>query len=195
MSSSHPPAEAPRPGIARPTGLVDGVVVGLGAAGALAVAAGHRATPLLAAALAGAVVVSAWLSIIDFREHRLPNRIVGPLAAAATAVVVVAGLAEGDPARTARALGLGLAVSAVLLAANLLGGMGMGDVKYGFPVGVLVGWFGWDALVVTILVTTAAGGLVAVGLLVRGLGRGHHLSYGPYMALGLVAGLLAAAPW
>ncbi len=195
MSSRHDPASGPVAPAAVPHRIRDGLVAAIGAASAMAVLFGHRTSPAGAVALSGVVAVSTWLAIIDFREHRLPNRIVGPLAAAVTVGVVVAGAVDGDLGRTGRAIGLGLAVVAVLLVANLVGGLGMGDVKYGFPVGVAVGWFGWDALSVTVLATTISGAIVAIAMLVRGRGRNQHLSYGPYMAIGLVAGLLVAAPW
>lgn len=174
--------------------LRDGLAVLVGVGAAVAVLLLHRSNPLTALGTAGVVLVSTWLAVIDFREHRLPNRIVGPLAGAVAAWVVVAGLVEGDLGRTIRALGFGLVVAGFLLVASIVGGLGMGDVKYGFPMAATVGWFGWDALSVTIVVTTVSGAAVAIVMLVIGRGRGAHLSYGPYMALGLACGLLAAAP-
>ena len=164
----------------------------IGFAGAVAIAWRHRSSAFAVVALPAVVAVSAWLSIIDFREHRLPNRIVGPLAAAVTVGVVAAGLVADDLDRSARAIGFGLVLSAVLLAASLIGGLGMGDVKYGYPMAATVGWFGWDALSTAIVVTTVSGAAVATILLVAGRGRQHQLSYGPYMALGLVVGLVVA---
>lgn len=162
----------------------------VGAASVVAVGWVHRSTPVGAAGLMAVVAVSAWLAAIDFREHRLPNRIVGPLALAVTIGVLVAGAIADDPGRAGRAIGFGLALSAVLLAVNVIDALGMGDVKYGYPMATAVGWFGWNALAVAILVMTVGGGLVAVAALMSGKGRRHRLSYGPYMALGLVAGLL-----
>lgn len=175
------------------------MVAAAGLAGAVGVLIGHWSAtvggPAMALFLALVVLVSAWLAVIDFREHRLPNRIVGPLAVAVVLAVLLVGLAEDDLGRAGRALGLGLTISAFLLLANIIGGLGMGDVKYGFPMAATVGWFGWDALSITIVVTTLAGAVVAGAMLLAGRGRSHRLSYGPYMALGLVGGLLAAAPW
>lgn len=167
-------------------------MVGVGLAATALVGWLHRARPLEGLALAVVVAVSTWLSVIDFREHRLPNRIVGPLAVAITVVIGLGGLAEDDLGRAGRAMAFGLVASTVLLVANLIGGLGMGDVKYGYPVAATVGWFGWDALAVTILVTAFSGGLVGAVLLAIGRGRNYALSYGPFMALGLVAGLVAA---
>jgi len=52
----------------------------------------HRSNPVAAVALAGGVATLGALAAIDFRTHRMPNRIVGPLAAAAVAADFVAGL-------------------------------------------------------------------------------------------------------
>lgn len=181
--------------MAGPHRLRDGMVTLIGAGAAVAILVGYRDRPLGAFCLAAVILASTWLSVIDFREHRLPNRIVGPLAAAVASGVIIAGVAEDDLSRSWRALGFGLAVAVILLVANIAGGLGMGDVKYGFPMAATVGWFGWDALSITILITTAAGALVAIAMLLAGRGRNQHLSYGPYMALGLAGGLLITAPW
>lgn len=166
------------------------------AAGGLAVAVvawAHRSTPLTAAALALVVAVSVRLAVIDLREHRLPNRIVGPLAAAVTAGLVVGGLGGGDPGRTARAVGLGLITSAVLLAGHLARGVGMGDVKYGYAAGATLGWFGLDALRLGAVATLASAGLGAALLLAGGAGRQHRFAFGPFLVAGLVAGLVLGA--
>ncbi|MGH1489001.1 MAG: prepilin peptidase [Acidimicrobiales bacterium] len=184
-----------------PTGLLaaaehtgrDRLVAAIGVAGAVAVFLSHRATPVTAVGLVVVVAVSTWLSIIDFREHRLPNQIVGPLAVAVTVAVIVGSLIEDDLWRGGRAVGFGLAVTAILLLANVLGGMGMGDVKYGFPWATTIGWFGWPPLSIAIMVTTISGALVAVAVLIGRRSGDESLSYGPYMALGLIGGLLAAA--
>ena len=185
--SSPPAPDSPGPAPTR-----DRLLIAVGVVATALVLWSHRDAPLRAPWLAAILLVSTWLAVIDAREHRLPNRIVGPLAAGVTVVVAVAGWADGDLARGWRALAMGVAASAILLLVNLIGGLGMGDVKYGYPAAATVGWFGADALVVAALVTTMVGGLVAALVLARGRGWGHRLSYGPFMALGLAAGLFAA---
>lgn len=170
---------------------VDRVLVGVGVVLALAVAWAHRETPLLAGGLLGVVLVSARLSSIDFRVHRLPNRIVGRLALCVTFGIVVAGGLEGDVGRAAIALlaGCGCCIGLFLIA--ITGSLGVGDAKYGYCVAAVLGWFGWPAAQVALVVTSLASGLVAATLLAIGTGH-RRMAYGPYMALGLVAGLVHA---
>jgi len=145
---------------------------------------------LLAAGLVGIVLVSGWLSLIDIREHRLPNRIVGPLAAGVTGWLVMLGIVNGELDRTVSALGWGLAGFGVFLALNLTAGLGMGDVKYAMPVCATLGWFGWDSLryaIFGLALSGAVAGLVAIS---QGKGQQHRIAYGPFMAFGLVCGIV-----
>lgn len=170
-----------------------GITVAIGIVATILVVVAHRANPLTAAALGVVLAVSVWLSAIDVREHRLPNRIVGPLAAVVALGVLVAGLLDDDLGRTGRALAFGVAVFGVLLIASIVGGLGMGDVKYGFPMATTVGWFGWDAVSVAIMVTSLAGAIAAIAILIIDSNLKRQLPYGPFMALGLAAGLLFSA--
>ena len=187
-SDETPPVRRERP-------IATGLVLATGAAGLVLVAVAFRSMPVLAALLVVMVAVSTWLSKIDVAEHRLPNNIVGPLAAAVTIAVIVGGLVEGDLGRSGRALGFGLALSAALFVASIIGGLGMGDVKYGFPMAATLGWFGLEALFLALFVMSLSGAIVAAGVLMTKRGRGTNIPYGPFMALGLVLGLLASAPW
>ena len=164
-------------------------VVGVAAAGLIVWV--HRSTPVTAIFLAGVVLVSAWLSGIDFREHRLPNRIVGPLAAAAAVWVVGMGIAADDAGRIGQAFALAALAFVVLLVMNIAANFGMGDVKYGATAALILGWFGATALSTAVIVMALSGGVVALFMLARGH-REQALAYGPYLALGLVAGLVVA---
>ena len=99
-----------------------------------------------------------------------------------------------DLARSGRALLFGLAAAGVLLIGNLVGGMGMGDVKYAFPLGATLGWFGSEPVVTWAFVTAAVGGIAGLAVIVSGQGRRYRIPYGPFMTIGLFAGLLSAAP-
>lgn len=147
---------------------------------------------LLGIGIVAVLAVSAWLSVIDLREHRLPNRIVGPLAGAVAVWLVALGVVAGDLGRTAAALGWGCAAFGVFLLLNLTAGIGMGDVKYAWPVAATLGWFGWEALRVGLYGLILSGGLVALVVFIRGKDKDTRIAYGPYMAFGLVCGLAQA---
>ncbi len=167
----------------------------IGLALAALVVIGHRSSPIAAVALGLMVVVAAWLSVIDLQVHRLPNPIVGTLALAVVIAVLVAGLVTGDISQSSRAIAFGMAAVALFFLANLVGGMGMGDVKYVFPLVTALGWFGWLAIASAAMATAATGAVAATVALATGRGRKYRLPYGPFMSLGLVAGLLRVAGW
>ena len=154
----------------------------------------HWSNPISALLLAGLVAVSGWLAVTDIEVRRLPNVIVGPLAAAVTIAVVLAGLVGDDLGRSGRALLFGLGAATFFLIGNLLGGMGMGDVKYAYPLGTTLGWFGLQPVINAAFITVLIGGLAALFVLASGRGRRYRLPYGPFMSAGLVMGLLSASP-
>lgn len=185
-----------------PTGDDDGVriplirtaIIGVSVVAVVVVTAAHRPNPLLAVGLGAMTAVCGWLAVIDFDQHRLPNRIVGPLAVAVTVAVVAGGLRTDDLAQSGRSLVFGLAAAAFLLVGNLVGGLGMGDVKYAFPLAATLGWFGWEPVLTWAFVTAAVGGVAGFAVIVSGLGRRYRIPYGPFMTIGFFAAILSAAP-
>ncbi len=165
-----------------------------GAAAVVAVAWVFRAQPVAAAGLAIMTAIGVWLAAIDLAVHRLPNVIVGPLAGAVVLWLAAAGFRDDDLRRTGVALAVGLGFSAFLLVGNLLAGVGMGDVKYAFPIFSVAGWFGASTVQIVVLATTLSAALVAVCVLVGGGGRKAAIAYGPYLSIGLVVGLLISGP-
>jgi len=144
---------------------------------------------LLAPGLIGVVAVSAWLAVIDLRDHRLPNAVVGPLAGGVVVWLVFLGVGTGQYARALEAIGWGFAGFGVFFALHLGAGLGMGDVKYAWPVCATLGWFGWPSLRVALFALLLTGGLAGGIALARGKGADHRHAYGPFMALGLVCGI------
>jgi len=129
------------------------------------------------------------LAAIDLERHVLPNRILLP----ASVALAVAELAA-DPATGWRRLVWGAGAFAVLLVLALVypAGLGMGDVKLAFFLGV---GLGRDVLAAVLLgcVAAAVAGLV---VLARhgAAGRKAALPFGPFLAAGALAALLALAP-
>ena len=134
---------------------------------------------LLAFALVG-------LTAIDLRYRIIPNRVTLPL--------VIAGAALAVALRLSYAPELGLAAVAAggfLLIAALLSpsGLGMGDVKLAFVLGLFLG----KSVIVAIvagLVASAVPALILMLLHGRSA-RKMHLALGPFLALGGMLALLA----
>ena len=142
--------------------------------------------------LVGAVVVLGVLAEIDVRTLLLPNRIVGPFAAATFIWLGVAAFRDGDVGRFVVAGIIGLLWALALAVGSSLGQIGMGDVKLVVPIGMIVGWLGVSAFVTAVVVTLTSSVLFGAGLWLRhrDTGRFSTLPYGPFLALGAVAGML-----
>jgi leader peptidase (prepilin peptidase)/N-methyltransferase len=144
--------------------------------------------------LAGIAVA---LALIDLDVHRLPDAIVLPSYPVAAALLVLATAGEGEWDALLRA-GIG-AVALLMLYAVLFvakpGGMGLGDVKLAGVLGLYLGWWSWEALVVGAFLAFLLGGLVAVPLVLsRRAGRRSRIPFGPYMLAGALVALVVAEP-
>jgi leader peptidase (prepilin peptidase)/N-methyltransferase len=65
------------------------------------------------------------------------------------------------------------------------GSLGMGDVKFAFPLGLTVGWFAPDLWLMAVFTSfLLAGGVAVIGLAAKRIERTSHIAFGPYMFLG-----------
>ena len=127
------------------------------------------------------------LSIIDFKSHLLPNKLVGWFVAVEILIMGIIEWMASDFARLLTALGVAAAtmISYVLLYLLSRGSLGMGDVKFAFPLGLCVGWYSADYWLMAIFISFLLAGLVAViGLVTKRITRKSRLAFGPYMFLG-----------
>ena len=136
----------------------------------------HSSSPSRAIALASAVVVLGVLSEIDIRTFLLPNKIVGPFAVATFVWVVAVGVIEGDVGRAGVSVGVGVGWALVLLLLSARGHVGMGDVKLVVPVGMIAGWLGFEAVVISVVVSLASSGLIGLVLLIGTRSKERELS-------------------
>ncbi|GAB3598971.1 A24 family peptidase [Kineococcus gypseus] len=137
------------------------------------------------------------LSAIDLDVHRLPDAIVLPSYPVVAALLLVASWGSGqwDAALRAVAGALAMLLLYVVLFVAKPGGMGLGDVKLAGVLGMLLGWWGWDALVLGAFAAFVLGGVAAVGVVLTGRGgRGAKIPFGPAMLGGALLALPAAAP-
>ncbi|AKL73303.1 prepilin signal peptidase PulO-like peptidase [Actinobacteria bacterium IMCC26256] len=155
--------------------------------------AGSWALPAYLVLAAGLVA----LSLIDLDTFLLPNRIVYPLTVAVTLLFGVAGVLDGGLGDFRRALLCGLVVFAVFLLLHLISprGMGFGDVKFSFVLGVALGWVSPATAFLGIFMGFLLGSVVGIGLIATKVKtRKDYVPFGPFMALGTVSALLIGPP-
>jgi leader peptidase (prepilin peptidase)/N-methyltransferase len=154
----------------------------------------YRTEPLQALVIVIVLITSGSLARIDFAEHRLPNRIVGPLAVFAVGSVVVFGALDSNWGRTGSAVLTGVVVFAFLFLAALGRTIGMGDAKLSLPYTTLLAWFGSGALQAAAVGAILLAGAYTVFVLARDRTLRSMIPFGPFMGLGLIIGLWSAAP-
>jgi leader peptidase (prepilin peptidase)/N-methyltransferase len=125
------------------------------------------------------------LSAVDLKVHRLPNYLVAWFTV--TQVVILIGLNLGDLELLMISILTAAGTTAIYLILFILsrGALGMGDVKFAFPLGLTVGWFAPDLWLIAIFTSFLLAGIVAViGLVAKRIERTSHIAFGPYMFLG-----------
>lgn len=136
------------------------------------------------------------LAVVDFREHRLPNRMVAVAFLGCVMLTSVQAAVGNDPGALVRALAASMVAVTAFALAHMVGGMGMGDVKYAAVTGWMLGTIGWSAVWWGhLLGFVIAGVVVVVGLAISRMHRRTAVPFGPFMGLGsLVMGLAAVVP-
>ena len=137
------------------------------------------------------------LAVIDIREHRLPNRMVATALVGCVVLTVSVAAAAADVGVLLRAAAASFVAVAAFAVAHIVGGMGMGDVKYAAVTGWVLGTVGWWAVWWGhLLGFLAAGGVVVIGLFIGKVHTRSAIPFGPFMALGAsvvgIAGLFEA---
>jgi len=153
-------------------------------------------------------VMAARLTVIDVRQHLLPNRIIfpsyavaavlllGAAAVRAAAADVGAGAAAlfGVPGLRVLAGGAALWLFYLLLRAVYPPGMGFGDVKLAGVLGMYLGFLGWAHVFAGTFAAFLFGGLWGLALLVTRRGTlKSDIPFGPFMLAGATAAMLLPA--
>ena len=130
------------------------------------------------------VLFGSWLSKVDLKTHRLPNPIVGWFTFTQLLVLLISSQGLTSPKRLADVLiiaGLNTLVYVILFAISR-GSLGMGDVKFAFPLGLCVGWYAPELWLAAIFGTFVTAGLIAsLGMITKRMNRNSKLALGPYM--------------
>jgi leader peptidase (prepilin peptidase)/N-methyltransferase len=133
------------------------------------------------------------LAVIDLRSHRLPNRDVAVM----SGVLAVTAVVSGGFSLLATGAQIGVQTFGVYAVVYLVsrGQFGMGDVKFGFPLGMAVGCYAPSQWLDAVLGAFAAAALISLILVAAGrLRLSSRLAFGPYMVLATVAVCLTARP-
>jgi leader peptidase (prepilin peptidase)/N-methyltransferase len=137
------------------------------------------------------------LSILDFETFLLPNKIVYPLSVAMVGLLVLPAVIDDAGGDYLRAVLGGLAAFGFFLAVHLIAprGMGFGDVKLSFSLGVALGWLSWGSVFLGLFLGFLLGAVVGVGLIATGIrSRKDHVPFGPFLAAGTVLAVLVGQP-
>jgi leader peptidase (prepilin peptidase) / N-methyltransferase len=132
------------------------------------------------------------LTVIDLDHRLLPDRVVYPSLVAGGAGLIVAAVVGGYPEALVHA-----AIGSVIFGGFLFivafihpAGMGGGDVKLSFLLGMFLGYLdGWGVVVVAMFLSFVLGGVIGViVMVVTGGGRKTQVPFGPFLVLGTVLG-------
>ncbi len=144
--------------------------------------------------LAGFLVA---LSAIDLEHFILPNRILYPADAAALVLLGVASAASHDWGAFGRAVLAGVVAFSVFFAIHVASprGMGFGDVRLAFLLGLSLGWLGWGEVAGGLFAGFLYGAVVGVVLIaVKIRGRKQQIPFGPFLAAGAMTFVLFGSP-
>ena len=147
---------------------------------------------VLVSAIPFAALLAA-ITVIDLRELRVPNVLVGPGVVLAVPLLLLASTSAWPELSFWRALAAGGAMFAGYLALAIVypAGMGLGDVKLAPIIGAQLGLFGWTVVMRGLLAAFVLVGPVAlILLLLRKAGAKTALPFAPFMAGGAVLALV-----
>ena len=155
-----------------------------------------RVHPLLVlAALGVAVAAGIVLVAIDARARRLPDAVLAPTLVVVLVLLVVAGIVDHRPSELVAALiGGAAAFAGYSLLALGTAGLGFGDCKLAALIGVVLGWFGWSALIAGVTLGFVLAALYLLARMFTGrFSRSEQIPLAPFMLVGAFAVLLVVA--
>jgi leader peptidase (prepilin peptidase)/N-methyltransferase len=138
------------------------------------------------------------LAVIDARTGRLPDRLTWPAWAGTLLLLAAAAAQDGRWEDLARAAGGGLILAGVHLTVAVIApsAAGGGDRKLSGSVGTALAWMGWGALVAGVAAGYLLAALYGASRVIAGRdGWRQQIRFGPFLAAGTVAAILASASW
>ncbi len=134
------------------------------------------------------------LTVIDLEHKLLPNKIVYPTFAVGAGALTIAALLDGSTDRLLE-MAIGAAIFGgffFILAFAYPAGLGGGDLKLAFPLGMFLGYVEAPGVVlVGMFFAFVLGGVVGIAVLIVGKGgRKTQLPFGPFLAAGSMIAIL-----
>ena len=125
------------------------------------------------------------LSVIDLRVHRLPNQLVAWFTATQIATLIALSLDDTNYLKLPVLVAVGTSAIYLILFILSRGALGMGDVKFAFPLGLTVGWYAPELWLMAIFSSFLCAGVVAlIGIAAKRITRNSPIAFGPFMFLG-----------
>jgi len=170
------------------------------ATGALFVVASVALHPVWVSALiAPFLAILLAVSLIDLRHRIIPTRLVYASLVTFGGALIVLALTDQHVSLITAALGSAAYGGGLfLLWFAYPKGMGFGDVRFAFLIGLVLGALGWGYVAVAAMAGVIAGAVGGFVVLARGGSRKSMLPYGPFMASGALVAVLvgpAVAGW
>lgn len=142
-------------------------------------------------ALASGLIV---LSLIDLDHFLLPNRVLYPTGFVFAALLVLPAVIDGQWDWYLRGIEGGAAAFGVFFVIHIVSprGMGFGDVRLSFVLGLALGWLSWGHVFLGLFLGFLLGAVVGTLLIATKLrGRKDPVPFGPFMAAGALVAIFA----
>ncbi|GAA4678325.1 A24 family peptidase [Phytohabitans rumicis] len=177
----------------------------LGPTAWLTVPVGALAFALIASALGPAPELPAYLGVagvgvllafIDLACLRLPDPLVGAATILGVAPLLLVAALDGTAGPLGRAALAALLMAGIYLVLALVpgAGLGLGDVKLSGVLGFTLGWLGWPAVLLGLVLPHLLNGPIALVLLLSGrAGRRTDLPLGPALLAGWLLAVVVTA--
>jgi leader peptidase (prepilin peptidase)/N-methyltransferase len=137
------------------------------------------------------------LAFIDLEHLLLPVRIVYPLLAMVSALLVLAAAATGHWRRLLIALICALASFSLFFLINFINPrwLGFGDVRLSSVIGLCLGWLGAGFVILGFFLANLVGAVIGIGLIAaKRLDRKSHIPFGVFLGLGAILAVFIGSP-
>ena len=139
------------------------------------------------------------ISVIDLDHKMIYDRMTAPVTVASLVLLGLAAAAEGEWSRYGRSVLGGVAFFAFFFLVSFYpSGMGGGDVKISFSLGLYLGWLGWGQIVLGGFLAFLLGAVIGLAVIFTAGGwqkrRKTQIPFGPFLALGTMLTILWGEP-